>query len=321
MAMTFRSTRLSRREVLQAAALAGAGALVPRAFAAQSGAQNLPLITRPIPASGERLPVIGLGTNAYSVTSAQDLAARKEVLSRLPELGGSVIDTAPGYGRSEEVIGQLVAELGNRGKLFLATKVTAANDDAALGKAMLEESFKRLRTDRLDLVEVHNLMGTEALLPVLAEYKAAKRIRYLGVTTSNDAQHAATADILRRHKLDFVQVNYSIDDRESAQTLLPLAQERGAAVLVNMPFGGRRGGNLFTRVKDRPLPEWAAELDASSWSQFFLKYVVSHPAVTCAIPGTTKLSHLEDNQRGGRGRLPDATLRKRMDAYWAELPS
>jgi aryl-alcohol dehydrogenase-like predicted oxidoreductase len=319
--MTFRSTRLSRREILQAAVLVGAGALVPRAFGAQPAAQNLSLITRPIPVSGERLPVIGLGTNAYGVTSAEDLAARKEVLRRMPELGGTVVDTAPGYGRSEEVIGQLVAELGNRGRLFLATKVTAANDDAARGKAMLEESFKRLQTDRLDLVEVHNLMGTEALLPVLAEYKAAKRIRYLGVTTSNDAQHAATADILRRHRLDFVQVNYSIDDRESAQILLPLAQERGAAVLVNMPFGGRRGGNLFTRVGDRPLPEWAAELDASSWPQFFLKYVVSHPAVTCAIPGTTRLAHLEDNQRGGRGRLPDAALRKRMEAYWAELPS
>jgi aryl-alcohol dehydrogenase-like predicted oxidoreductase len=316
------SSRVSRREILQAAAFVGAGAMATRAFGSpEAASQGLPLITRSIPATGERLPVIGLGTNAYSVTSAEDLAARKEVLRRMPDLGGTVVDTAPGYGRSEEVIGQLVAELGNRDELFLATKVTAAGDDVARGKAMLEDSFRRLRTDRLDLVEVHNLMGAAVMLPVLAEYKAAKRIRYLGVTTSNDAQHDATADILRRHALDFVQVNYSIDDRESAQALLPLAQERGVAVLVNMPFGGRRGGNLFARVANRPLPAWAAELDATSWSQFFLKYVVSHPAVTCAIPGTTRLTHLEDNQRGGRGRLPDAQLRKRMEAYWAEASS
>jgi aryl-alcohol dehydrogenase-like predicted oxidoreductase len=164
-------------------------------------------------------------------------------------------------------------------------------------------------------------MGADVMLPVLEEYKQERRIKYLGVTTSNDAQHAATAEILRKRRLDFVQVNYSIDDRESAETLLPLAQERGVAVLVNIPFGGRRGGNLFRRVANRPLPDWAAEFDATSWSQFFLKYVVSHPAVTCAIPGTTKVAHLEDNQRAGRGRLPDASMRKRMEAYWDALPS
>lgn len=313
------SDSFSRRRLLKLGALAGAGALIRPAFAAESR-EALPLITRPIPSTGERLPVIGLGTNAYSVTSAEDLAMRREVLRRMPELGGTVVDTAPAYGRSEEVIGQLVADIGNRDKLFLATKVTT-NTDAAAGRAMIEESFKRLRTKHIELIEVHNLTGTEILLPVLAEYKADKRIRYLGVTTSNDAQHAATADLLRKHRLDFVQVNYSIDDRESAKELLPLAQERGTAVLVNMPFGGRRGGNLFARLKDKPLPPWAEEFDAASWSQFLLKYVVSHPAVTCAIPGTTKLSHLEDNQRGGRGRLPDAKLRERMEQFWAGLPS
>lgn len=291
------------------------------ALAADDGPESLPLVTRAIPSSGERLPVIGLGTNAYSVTSAADLAARREVLGRMPALGGKVVDTAPAYGRSEQVIGQLVAEIGNRDKLFLATKVTAPNGDAPRGTAMLEESFKRLRTDHIELIEVHNLMGVEVMLPILAEYKEAKRIKYLGVTTSNDAQHAATADVLRKRRLDFVQVNYSIDDRESAEGLLPLAQDRGTAVLVNMPFGGRRGGNLFARVKDRPLPDWSSEFEATSWSQFFLKYVVSHPTVTCAIPGTTKISHLEDNQRGGRGKLPDAQTRKRMEAFWDELPS
>jgi aryl-alcohol dehydrogenase-like predicted oxidoreductase len=312
--------RLSRRNVLQLG-MAGVGAmLASSAFAQDSRGASSSLNTRPIPSSGERLPVIGLGTNNYSVTSAEDLAARREVLKRMPELGGTVVDTAPAYGKSEEVIGQLVAEIGNRDKLFLATKVTT-NTDAAAGKAMLEQSFQRLRTDRIELVEAHNLTGTEQLLPLLEEYRGGKRIRYLGVTTSNDSQHGAAADILRRHRLDFLQVNYSIDDRESAQTLLPLAQERGVAVLVNMPFGGRRGGNLFARLAGRPLPPWAADIDASSWAQFLLKYVVSHPAVTCAIPGTTKLSHLEDNQRGGRGRLPDAAMRRQMEQFWNELPS
>ena len=318
--MTSSIDRVSRREMLQLGLAAGVVLSLP-ASGAEPGSAPLTLLTRPVPATGERLPVIGLGTNAYGVTSAEDLAARKEVLRRMPELGGAVVDTAPAYGRSEEVLGQLIAEIGNRDKLFLGTKVTASGGDPAAGRAMLEESFRRLRTDHIELIEVHNLTGTELMLPVLAEYKADKRIKYLGVTTSNDSQHAATADALRKHRLDFVQVNYSIDDHEAAQTLLPLAQERGVAVLVNMPFGGRRGGNLFARVANRPLPPWSAEIDAATWSQFFLKYVVAHPAVTCAIPGTTKVSHLEDNQRGGRGRLPDAAMRKRMETYWNELPS
>jgi aryl-alcohol dehydrogenase-like predicted oxidoreductase len=314
------SDRLSRRDVLQLG-MAGVGSmLASTAFAAERRDDSSLLNTRLIPSSGERLPVIGLGTNNYSVTSTEDLAARREVLRRMPNLGGTVIDTAPAYGRSEEVIGQLVAEIGNRDKLFFATKVTT-NTDAAAGTAMLEQSFRRLRTDRIELIQVHNLTGTEQLLPVLAEYKSGLRIKYFGVTTSNDSQHAATADILRRHRLDFVQFNYSLDDRESAQTLLPLAQDRGVAVLVNMPFGGRRGSNLFARLARRALPSWAAEIDASSWPQFLLKYVVSHPAVTCAIPGTTKLAHLEDNQRVGRGRLPDGEMRKRMEKFWDELPS
>lgn len=314
------SDRLSRRDVLQLGMAGVSSMLTSSAFAAEQRDESSLLNTRPIPSSGERLPVIGLGTNNYSVTSTEDLAARRDVLERMPELGGTLVDTAPAYGRSEEVIGQLVADIGIRDKLFFATKVTT-NADAAAGKAMLEQSFRRLRTERIELIQVHNLTGTEQLLPVLAEYKSGRRIKYLGVTTSNDSQHAATADLMRRHRLDFVQLNYSLDDRESAQTLLPLAQERGVAVLVNMPFGGRRGSNLFARLAGRPLPPWAAEIDASSWAQFLLKYVVSHPAVTCAIPGTTKLSHLEDNQRGGRGRLPDAQMRRRMEKFWDDLPT
>ena len=309
---------MTRRRLLQLGVATSVGAMMGRtAFGADSAAA-LTLITRPIPSSGEKLPVIGLGTNNYNVTSPEDLAVRRDVLRRMPELGGTLVDTAPSYGRSEEVIGQLVSEIGNRNRLFYATKVTAQNGDVAAGRAMLDESFRRLRTDRIELIEVHNLMGTDVMLPVLAQLKAAGRIKYVGVTTSNDAQHDALADAMRRHKLDFVQLNYSLGDREAAQMLLPLAQERGIAVLVNLPLGGRRG-SLFSRVANRSLPDWAADIDATSWAQVFLKYVVAHPAVTCAIPGTTKVSHLEDNQRGGRGRLPDAQLRKRMEQFWDSL--
>jgi len=272
--------------------------------------------TRAIPSSGEALPVVGVGTNAYGVTAAEELAARREVLQRLPQLGGKVVDTAPAYGLSEAVIGDLVSQIGNRQQLFLATKVTARNGDVAAGKAMLEESFKRLRTDKLDLVQVHSLQGTDEILPLLLEIKAAKRIRYLGVTTSNDGQHEGLMKAMRKYPLDFIQVNYSLGDRESAVEVLPLAKERGMAVLLNVTFGGRRGVSLFSRVGERPLPAWAAEFGASSWAQVFLKYAVSHPSVTCAIPGMTKLKHVEDNLGAARGVLPDAGMRKRIEQFF-----
>ena len=309
--------RMTRRELLKAGAILGAGSYFGlSAHAAAPRASEL--ITRAVPSTGERIPVVGLGTNNYSVTAPDDLAARREVLSNMWQLGGTLIDTAPAYGRSEEVIGQLLAELENRDRYFLATKVTAPNGSADAGKAMIEESFRRLRTDHIELIQVHSLMGLDVLMPVLQELKAAKRIKYFGATTSNDEQHGAMADALRKYKLDFVQLNYSIDDREAAATLLPLAQERGTAVLVNLPFGGRRGSNVFGRVSGKEVPEWARGF-ATSWAQFFLKYVVSHPAITCAIPGTTKRSHLEDNQAAAQGALPDATMRKRMEAFWDGL--
>jgi aryl-alcohol dehydrogenase-like predicted oxidoreductase len=312
--------RLTRRQMLKAGALAGAGSVLGSVTMSRAlSAEQLPLIMRPIPSTGERLPIVGLGTNNYSVSAAEELAARREVLERMPQLGGKLIDTAPAYGRSEEVIGELLAQIGNRDKFFLATKATAPNDDVSSGKAMIEESFRRLRTDHLELIQVHSLTGMDVLMPVLQELKAAKRIKYVGATTSSDEQHEAMADALRKHRLDFVQLNYSIDDREAALKLLPLAQDRGTAVLINVPFGGRRGTNLFSRVTAQKLPEWASDFDATGWAQFFLKYVVSHPAITCAIPGTTKLSHLEDNQRAARGRLPDANTRKRMEQFWDGL--
>jgi aryl-alcohol dehydrogenase-like predicted oxidoreductase len=311
--------RISRRQALRSGVAACVAAATRRGFASPADAGASLLVTKPIPPTGERLPVIGLGTNNYNVTSAEDLALRREVLRRMAELGGKVVDTAPAYGRSEIVLGDLMAELGNRDRFFLATKVTAPDGDLARGRAMLEDSFRRLRTQRIDLMQVHNLDGVDALMPALREMKDAKRIRYVGITTSNDEQYPQMIEAMRRHALDFIQVDYSIDNRAAAAQILPLAQERSLAVLVNMPFGGRRSGNLFRRLADRELPPWAAEAGARSWGQFLLRYVASHPAVTCVIPGTHRVAHLEDNQGAARGALPDAAMRKRMEEYWATV--
>jgi aryl-alcohol dehydrogenase-like predicted oxidoreductase len=314
------SNQISRRRALQAGIAACVAAAAPRAAGAQTEpAGGAALVGKAIPSSGERLPVIGLGTNNYNVSSAEDLESRRDVLRRMPDLGGTVIDTAPAYGRSEIVLGELLAELKNRDRFFLATKVTAPGGDAAQGRAMLDESFGRLRTPRIDLMQVHNLDGVEVLMPVLRESKEAKRIRYIGVTTSNVAQYPRMLEVMRQHPLDFIQVDYSIDNRAAAAEVLPLAQERGLAVLVNMPFGGRRSGNLFPRLAGRELPPWAADAGAASWAQLLLRYVVSHPAVTCAIPGTHRVPHLEDNLGAARVELPVAAMRKRMEQYWDAL--
>ncbi len=184
---------------------------------------------------------------------------------------------------------------------------------------MIEESFRKLQTSKIDLLHVHNLASTEAIMPVLQQLKHDGRVRYIGMTTSFVNQHAEMLIAMRSHPVDFIQIDYSIGNRAAAQDILPLALDRGIAVMLNVPFGGRRGTNLLARVAGRPLPDWAAEIDATSWAQVMLKYVISHPAVTCAIPGTTQVSHLEDNLRGARGRLPDAALRLRMEQMWDSL--
>jgi len=307
----------SRREVIRIGALAGVGLALGRpSFPSAEGEPEAPRITRPIPSTEERLPVVGLGTNNYSVSTPEELAARRAVLRRMAELGGTVIDTAPAYGRSEVVLGDLMAELGNRERFFLATKVTAPGDDVKSGTQMLEESFRRLRSSRIDLMQVHNLEGVDAMMPVLLEWKKSGRIRYIGITTSNPGAHSRMAEFMRRHPLDFIQVDYSIGNRGAAETVLPLAQDRRIAVLVNLPLGGRRGGNLLAKVAERELPDWAAEFDAGTWAQLFLKYCISHPAVTCVIPGTSQVRHLEDNLGAARGRLPDAAMRRRIEGYW-----
>lgn len=304
------SSFLSRRDVLRAGIVGGV-ALALHAPGAES-AEPAPIL-KAIPSSGEKIPVIGLGTNAYGVTDAAELAARKEVLQRMASLGGRVIDTAHQYGRSEEVIGELLAALGNRKDYFLATKTPMGS--IADAKAAIDESFRRLRTDHIELLQVHNMNAADQQLPAFREYKQSRKIRYLGVTTSQDGHYEEMLRVMRSHELDFIQVDYSLGNRSAEEKILTLAQERGVAVLANVPLGGRRG-SLISSIGDKPLPPWASEVGATSWAQLLLKYVVSHPAVTCAIPGTTKLKHAEDNQAAGRGALPDAAMRKKMEQYW-----
>lgn len=319
------SSRVTRRTVLQGGLAAGVGyavggvslaAAADASKAAQPGGK-LPVITKAIPSTGELLPVVGLGTNQYSVTAPEEIAARREVLDDFPKLGAKVIDTARGYGESEVVIGNLLKELGNRDQVFLATKTPIRGEPIA-GIGELELALQRLQTDRIDLMQIHNFNGIDALFPRLLEWKQAKKVRYVGITTSTDDQYPQMLDAIGKLKLDFIQVDYSIDNRGAEEKILPLAREKGIAVLVNVPLGGRRG-SVLTKVSGKPLPAWAADYDATSWAQLFLKYNISHPAVTAVIPGTTKIAHLKDNQLAGRGRLPDAAGRKRIEEFWATV--
>jgi aryl-alcohol dehydrogenase-like predicted oxidoreductase len=305
------SPDVGRRSFIAGAVTTGLGALLGRrqAAAEPASAAELPLITRPIPSSGERLPAIGIGTDSFD-ESARD-AIRAE-LARMGELGGTVIDTAAAYGDSEALIGDALANLGTRDRMFIATKLIGGGIGVT-GAESLARSLERLKTTHVDLLQVHNLNGVATLLPAMQQWKTEKKIRYIGATTSRGSQHADLVATMRADPLDFIQVDYSIANREAAQTILPLALERKIAVLANLPFGR---SSLFREAAGRPLPPWAADIDVASWAQFFLKYVISHPAVTCAIPGSTQLSHLIDNQAAGRGRLPDESMRRRMEAYW-----
>ncbi len=218
------------------------------------------------------------------------------------------------YGGAEALVGELVSELGNRDRVFLATKV-GANDQAS-GASQIEESFQRLRTRRIDLIAVHNLRDVEDQLATLRDMKQSGRIRYLGVTTSSERQYERMEAVLNKEKLDFCQVDYAIDNREAADRILPMAKDHGVAVMINLPFGR---GRLFSEVQNRPLPDWAAEIDCKTWAQVFLKYIVSHPAVTCAIPGTARVKYLRDNLGAAQGRLPDAAMRQRMEQFFDKL--
>jgi aryl-alcohol dehydrogenase-like predicted oxidoreductase len=296
-----------RRRLLIAAA-AGVS-LAPCRASGQAGV----LVRKKIPSSGEAVPVIGLGSarRYEDAGTPEETARRRATLERFAALGATVLDTAPVYGEAEQVLGALIAGSKLRERLFLATKVSTGGGRAA-GLEQIEGSFRRLRASTLDLVAVHNLRGTEAHLPTLRELKQAGRIRYVGITTSSDRQYPEFEAVMRREPLDWIQVDYALDNRDAGSRILPLAADRGVAVMVNLPFGR---GRLFNAVRGKPLPAWAAEFDAASWPQFFLKYIVSHPAVTCAVPGMARPEYVEDNLGAARGRLPDAGQRRRMEGF------
>jgi len=270
---------------------------------------SVPLLQRPIPKSGELLPAVGLGTyRTFNVgTSSEERVPLAEVLRLFVQAGGAMVDSSPMYGRAEGVVGDLAAELGIRKSLFLATKVWTTGHDA--GITQMEDSFRLLRTDRIDLMQVHNLLDLATHMRTLREWKAAGKIRYRGVTHYHEGAYAELEELLHRGDCDFMQINYSIRERAAEETLLPLAEKRGVAVIVNRPFAQ---GDLFSRVRDTPLPPWAVEFDCASWAQFFLKYILANPAVTCVIPATGKPKHLVDNMAAGTGRLPDTAMRQRM---------
>ncbi|WP_407525167.1 aldo/keto reductase [Methylobacterium oryzisoli] len=304
---------LTRRAVLAGATAASLSPLAGRAQGPDPrGSDSKDLLQRPIPSSGEQVPVIGIGTSRrYNVEpGSEGFAPLREAVVRFLDLGGRVIDTAPDYGRAEEVTGAIMAEGDLRKRVFLCTKVAAQGREA--GQAQIAQSFRRLRTDRIDLIAVHNLIDTDTQLAALKALKEAGRIRYLGATTWVERQYGDLEDLMRRERLDVIQVNYALDAREAAARILPLARDRGTAVMVNVPFGRER---LFNLVKGKDLPPFAAEFDCATWPQFFLKYVLSHEAVTCPVPGMAQRRYVEDNLGAARGRLPDAAQRRKMEEW------
>lgn len=314
----------NRRDLLKLALGGGAALLLGRLPLA---AQQASLITKPIPSSGERIPVVGLGS-----AGTFDLApghpqydAGREVIRLFHELGGRVIDTSPTYQRSEQFIGETARALRIQDELFLATKVNVGSAGVPAARRQMENSSQVFGKRVVDLMQVWNLGDSirnlsdtylDAHMEAVTAWKAERRCRYIGITTSRDPQYADVEAAMRRYRIDFVQLDYSIGDRGPEQRLLPLAQERGIAVIANQPF---RAGSLFRRVAGRTLPVWAAEAGIRSWAQFFLKFVVSHPAVTCSVPATGDTTHLRDNMGASVGTLPDAALRRRMAAFFDAL--
>ena len=311
---------LTRRDWLTLTMGAGAAlALDPKQLLAQQAS----IITRAIPSTGERIPTVGLGSSATfaQVARAADQSALAEVFKTLLAQGGTVFDTAPGYGASEEVSGRIAAELSFTDKIFWATKVNVARGGAAdpkAARAQIEQSFARIKKPKIDLIQVHNLGDVPTQLAILKELKKEGRVRYIGVTTTFDQQYTELLDIMRREPLDFIGIDYAIDAREVENEILPLAQERKIAVMAYQPFGRTR---LWNRVGDRPVPDYAREIDASSWAQFFIKFVASHPAVTVVTPATSQAKNMADNLGAARGRMPDEAMRKRMIATVEALPA
>lgn len=311
----------TRRELLLGMACAGGLLALHSRFAM---AAETKLITRAIPSTGERLPIVGLGSSATfsQVARSEDVTALRAVLEQMVKLGGTVFDTAPAYGASEEVAGRIVQELGIAKNLFWATKLNVAgwgggSADPDAARKQLETSFRRIGKPVIDLIQVHNMGDVRTQLPILREYKAQGRVRYIGVTTTFAPQYAALVQTMRDEPIDFIGTDYAIDERQAEETILPLARDKGIAVLVYAPFGRTR---LWQRVKGRQVPDWAREFDANSWAQFFLKFVASHPAVTAITPATSRPANMADNMGGATGRLPDVAMRKRMIQLVEQLP-
>lgn len=288
--------------------LAGASVLAAGRATAQTG---VGMHQRKIPSSSEMLPVVGVGTwRTFDVGARpEDRAPLAEVLKLLFDAGGSVIDTSPMYGSAEAVAGDLLSAANARAKAFIATKVWTTGRDS--GIAQMRKSMQLLKANRIDLMQIHNLVDWRAHLPTLRAWKAEGRIRYLGITHYTQSAHGELESVMRAEKWDFVQINYALDDRAVEKTLLPLAAERGIAVIVNQPFGG---GGLLRKLMSRKLPDWAGEIGVTSWAQLLLKFVLANPAVTCVIPGTGKPEHMTDNLQAGFGAYPDAALLKKMIA-------
>jgi aryl-alcohol dehydrogenase-like predicted oxidoreductase len=305
---------LTRRGFLTGAAALGAFAAVGVRRAAQ--AQGAAMLTRAIPSSGERIPVIGMGTwITFNVGGDEDLRAQRlEVLKAFFAAGGTLVDSSPMYGSSEDVIGWCLSRLPEKPPLFSATKVWTMFQ--GWGVSQMEKSQGLWRLPRFDLMQIHNMLDWQTHLETLKAWKAEGRVRYIGITTSHGRRHDAFAKAMEKEPFDFVQFTYNLADREAEKRLLPLAVDRGMAVILNRPF---QGGSLFDAVKGRPLPAWASEFDCTNWAQFFLKFAVSHPAVTCAIPATSRVEHMRENMGAGLGRLPDPAMRQRMIRYLAEV--
>ncbi len=313
----------TRREYLKNAALAGAACAIPpgllRAF------ESSALITRAIPKTGEHLPIVGLGSSASfrKVAGGDDISALQGVIEALVRNGGTVLDTAPSYGASEKVCGEIAGELGVTDKIFWATKVNVASRetgkaDGDEARAQVKRSLERLGKKPVDLIQVHNLADLATQMPVVQEAKESGKLRYIGTTSTRSSRHGDLEKAMRQHPIDFIGVDYAVDNRASAERVLPVAQDLGIAVLVYVPFGRSR---LWTRVSGRTVPEWAADFGADTWGRFFLKYVAAHPAVTCVTPATSKAKHMLDNMGAAYGELPDEATLRRMEKVVDALPS
>jgi len=317
---------VTRREWLKLTAGAGAALTLSPALlrALEGGGLRRELITRAIPSTGERIPLVGLGSSATfsQVARSEDYSALRDVLAALVENGGSVFDTAPSYGASEEVAGTIANELGIQNDIFWATKVNVAgrgggSADPAAARAQIETSFGHFNVPVIDAIQVHNLGDIPTQLGILKELKAEGRIRYIGVTSTSEARYDDLAAVMRNEPLDFIGVDYAVDNRSAEEMILPLAQDRGIGVMVYVPFGRTR---LWNRVEGRDVPEFAADFDAGSWAQFFIKFVAAHPAVTVVTPATSRPHHMVDNLGGAMGRLPDEAQRRRMIEVVEALP-